>query len=471
MHGEKEMTEQNIFDWYVKNGLSSAGAAGMTANICIESAYNSTNLQNSFEKKLGYTDKAYTAAVDSGRYKSFASDRAGYGYCQWTSAGRKAGLLACAKEKKVSIGDPAMQLAYSLKEMAKGLKETLQSITDPYEAAVLVMTKFERPANQSVANQTARGNKGREVYDRCHKAQPAAAEDAEKGDKKMAYKIYKHYLTKNRCYKTGKKLAKPSGIVVHSTGANNKNVTRYVDMAELGTVFSNHWNKDNISKCVHFIIGWSSALKQVVIVQTLPLDICCWGCGSGSRGSYNASHIQFEICEDGLTDQAYFAKVMEAAQWLCRYLMDMYGIPAGKVVSHKEAHANGYASNHGDPDHWLKKFGRDMGWFRKNIPGSTGEEEGTGDSGSGNTGLISKLQTVTQKKDASLKGTWTVSDPTGAELRYGAGASKYASMGNLPKGTKVNCYGYYELDASGRQWLYVTYGTKVGFIAKSILKK
>ena len=44
------MTERNIFDWYIEHGLSAAGAAGMTANICIESAYDSQNLQNSYEK-------------------------------------------------------------------------------------------------------------------------------------------------------------------------------------------------------------------------------------------------------------------------------------------------------------------------------------------------------------------------------------------------------------------------------------
>ena len=466
------MTEQMIFDWYIDNGLSPAGASGMTANINIESAYNSKNLQNSYEKKLGYTDQTYTAAVDSGKYKNFSSDRAGYGYCQWTSAGRKAGLLAYAKENKVSIGDPLMQLEYSLKEMSKSLKSTLQTITDPYEAAVQVMTKFERPANQSADNQAARGNKGKEVYARCYKAHPAKAEDATKGDTEMGYKIYKHYLTKNRCYVKGEKL-NPSGIVVHSTGCNNKNVTRYVDMPELGTVSPNHWNSGNktLSKCVHFIIGWSEKLKQVVIVQTLPLDMRCWGCGSGSKGSYNANYIQFEICEDGLTDQTYFNQVMDAAQWLCRYLMDECNIPLSKVVSHKEAHAEGYASNHGDPDHWLKKFGRDMNWFRKNIPAKAETGSSTSVNSAAGSSLIAKLQTVTQKKDTSLKGTWTVSDPTGAELRYGAGASKYASMGNLPKGTPVNCYGYYELDEKGNKWLYVTYGKQVGFIAKSILKR
>ena len=156
------MTEKDIFNWYVAHGLSQAGAAGMTANICIELAYNSKNLQNSYERKLGYTDASYTAAVDSGKYKKFATDRAGYGLCQWTSAGRKAGLLAYAKKKGVSIGNAIMQLEYSLREMSRAIKGTLCSIKDPYEAAVLVMLKFERPANQSEANKRARGNKGKE---------------------------------------------------------------------------------------------------------------------------------------------------------------------------------------------------------------------------------------------------------------------------------------------------------------------
>lgn len=358
------MTEKDIFDWYVAHGLSQAGAAGMTANICIESAYNSKNLQNSYEKKLGYTDASYTAAVDSGKYKKFGTDRAGYGFCQWTSAGRKAGLLAYAKKKGVSIGDPVMQLEYSLQEMSRAIKGTLCSTNDPYEAAKLVMLKFERPANQSDANIRARGNKGKEVYTRCAKS--------DSGANGSVMKAIKHYLTKNRCYKSGKKM-KPAGIVAHSSGCNNKSVTRYVDAPELGKVSANHWNSDSktLSKCVHYIIGWSEKKKKVVCVQTLPDNMKCWGCGSGSKGSYNNSYIQFEICEDGLTDAKYFAEAFKVAAELCRSLMKKYGIPASKVVSHHEAHEKGYASNHGDCDHWLKKQGKNMAWFRSQLGSSS----------------------------------------------------------------------------------------------------
>ena len=39
-------------------------------NIYAESGLSSTNLQNSFEKKLGYTDASYTSCVDAGTYTS-----------------------------------------------------------------------------------------------------------------------------------------------------------------------------------------------------------------------------------------------------------------------------------------------------------------------------------------------------------------------------------------------------------------
>ena len=51
-------------------------------NLYAESGLVPANLQNTYEKKLGYTDATYTAAVDSGAYTSFAKDGAGYGLAQ-----------------------------------------------------------------------------------------------------------------------------------------------------------------------------------------------------------------------------------------------------------------------------------------------------------------------------------------------------------------------------------------------------
>ena len=58
-----------------------------------------------------------------------------------------------------------------------------------------------------------------------------------------------------------------------------------------------------------------------------------------------------------------------AAQ-LCRRLMKNYpSIKLENIVSHKEACARGYASNHGDPENWLVRFGKDMDWFRSQVSG------------------------------------------------------------------------------------------------------
>lgn len=182
----------------------------------------------------------------------------------------------------------------------------------------------------------------------------------------------------NDCYKKGTKIRKHFGILVHSTGANNPTLKRYVQpstydknydeiMKDVGkNRYGNSWNKSGGSSCVHAFIGKNDK-GEVETYQVLPFDICCWGCGRGKNGSYNynpTAKIQFEICEDDLTNEDYFNKVMKEAQEFCAYLCKTYNIGIDHITSHKESHALGYASNHGDPENWLSKFGKNMNWFR-----------------------------------------------------------------------------------------------------------
>lgn len=178
------------------------------------------------------------------------------------------------------------------------------------------------------------------------------------------------YAVKNDCYKSAQHL-KPQGIVVHSTGANNPFLRRYVDAPkEVGSnVYGNHWNNpkpDGRSVCVHAFIGYDIN-SEVRVAQILPYNIAPWGCGRGAKGTFNNTHIQFEICEDGLTNRAYFEKAFGEAAEYCAYLCYMFGLEVSSIVSHSEAYKLGYASNHGDCDHWLKKFGWTMDTFRNNV--------------------------------------------------------------------------------------------------------
>ena len=181
------------------------------------------------------------------------------------------------------------------------------------------------------------------------------------------------YATKNDCYKAARKM-KPAGIVVHSTGANNPYLKRYVDAPdEVGVnQYGNHWNNPasvmKRSVCVHSFIGYDKN-GAVRVANILPYNYCCWGVGSGSKGSYNynPAYIQFEMCEDGLTNKAYFEAVRDTAIEYCAYLCKEYGLSVDNIVSHREAHALGYGSNHGDPDNWWKNFSYTMDMFRTAV--------------------------------------------------------------------------------------------------------
>lgn len=182
----------------------------------------------------------------------------------------------------------------------------------------------------------------------------------------MNFTLVTKYMTKNPCYIAGRKI-NPQGIVKHSTGANNKKLSRYInDPERLGkNLYNNHWDQ-NVDKCVHAFIG-EDKNGNVIVYQILPWDYRPWGCGSGSKGSYNNSHIQYEICEDALSDKAYYEKAFAVARELDAYLCEKFNLPVSSIVSHQEAYKKGYASNHGDCDHWLRKFGDSMDNQRKVV--------------------------------------------------------------------------------------------------------
>ena len=184
--------------------------------------------------------------------------------------------------------------------------------------------------------------------------------------------IVRAYATKNLCYIESRKMI-PEGIIVHSTGANNPNLKRYVDCPEeLGiNRYNNHWNNAKPNGkliCVHAFIGYDKN-KNIRIAEILPLNICAWGVGGGKKGSYNYNppHIQFEICEDDLKNKEYYQNCFALAAEYCATLCEEFGISADKIISHKEAYERGYGSNHGDPEHWMKNYGETMDDFRRKV--------------------------------------------------------------------------------------------------------
>ena len=188
-------------------------------------------------------------------------------------------------------------------------------------------------------------------------------------------------LTANDCYKTNQWIT-PKGVMIHSTGANNPNVARYVQPLQSYSNYNelidilgynrngNSWNRPGTNACVHAFIG-KFADGSVGTAQTLPWNMRGWHAGNGTtRPSANNTHISFEICEDDLTNSDYFAKVYKEAVELTAYLCQMYNLNPLQdevVICHNEGYHLGMASGHADVTHWFPKFGKTMDDFRADV--------------------------------------------------------------------------------------------------------
>lgn len=196
-------------------------------------------------------------------------------------------------------------------------------------------------------------------------------------------------FTENACYKAGEKIT-PKSIMVHSTGANNPWLKRYVgpDDGLLGkNAYNNHWNQPmSRNVCVHGFIG-KLADGGIATYQTLPWDHRGWHAG----GDANNTHISFEICEDGLNDAVYFNKVYAEAVELCIYLCKMYGLTEKDIIDHSQGHKLDIASNHGDVMHWFPKHGKTMDTFRADVKRGLGvtTETPVAITGAPSTGCVS----------------------------------------------------------------------------------
>lgn len=202
--------------------------------------------------------------------------------------------------------------------------------------------------------------------------------------------------TQSTCYRQTRTMT-VRGVLWHSTGANNPNLKRYVQPSDndpqrarllelLGTNSNrNDWNHIEHQAGLNAWIG-KLADGTVTAVQTMPWNYRPWGCGSGKKGSCNNGWIQFEICEDSLTDRSYFQTVYREAVELTAYLCRLYGLdPYGKVpfcgimvpviLCHADSATFGVGSNHGDVYHWFRNFGVDMTNVRADVARTMKEED------------------------------------------------------------------------------------------------
>ena len=401
--------EKVMWNFFKSQGMNDCGVAGLMGNLYAESGLRPCNLQNSYEKSLGMSDAQYTAAVDAGSYTNFVTDKAGYGLAQWTYWSLKEEMLEYFQEKEKSIGDGQTQMEFLVYQLSTGYKAVWNALVNAKsvrEASDAVLLKFERPADQSEAAQIKRAGFGQTYYDKYAKEEvKVEVPKVEGGNGKMKYSDSNKPLvcmqTQSTCYKGTSEMT-VKGVLWHSTGANNSSLKRYIQPSDVRPAedtysksewlkilgknqYNNDWNHIDRQAGLNCWIG-KLADGTVTTVQTMPWNWKPWGCGSGSKGSCNSGWIQFEICEDGLTDKAYFEKVYKEACEITAYLCKMFNIdPKGTVthngvkvptiLCHQDSYKLGLGSNHGDVLHWFPKFGKSMADARNDVATLMGAAE------------------------------------------------------------------------------------------------
>ena len=438
--------EEKIWNYLTAAGLNACGTAGLMGNLYVESGLIPTNLQNTYEKKLGYTDAAYTAAVDSGAYDNFAKDSAGYGLAQWTYHTRKAALLAFAKAAGKSVGDLETQLAFLVKELRESFKlvhYVLVTATDVKTASNVVLLQFEKPADQSAAAKERRARYGQIYYNRYAKGDTMTEQEA----RAKVVSIAQSYI--------GCK---------ESDGSHKKIIDLYNSHKPLARGYA-----------VKYTDAWCSTFASAVAIAAGLTDIIPTECGCEKHialfkalGSWQENdayvpapgdYIFYDWNDSGVGDCTGAADHVGIVEKVSGQTITVIEGNYSNAVKRRTLAVNGrYIRGYGVP-----KYGSGTASAAPAAPAQTAKP----------TVTEKKAADAARSLDKTLAGTYAVNAASGLHIRSGAGTSK-ASLAVLPNGTKVRNYGYYTL-SGGVKWLYVqvTYNgvTYTGFMSSQYLRK
>lgn len=177
------------------------------------------------------------------------------------------------------------------------------------------------------------------------------------------------YATSNGAYTSGRKI-NPQGAVNHSVGCAQPSAE----------VFFKLMNKSDAGWGVNAILG-DFHQGDGRIILCLPYDARPWGCGSGKKGSWNNTKIQWEVCEPaGHTyaggtminynvekNQTFFDRMWKMLVAWNVYIVKKFGYPISGISDHAESYKAGYGSNHADMGQWLPKHGKSMDALRAEV--------------------------------------------------------------------------------------------------------
>lgn len=280
---------------------------------------------------------------------------------------------------------------------------------------------------------------------------------------KMEIKLIDATMTKSPCYTAGR-LIDVKGMYLHSIGCPCEKAQNII----------NNENQPGAGAAVQAVVQPNGEIWQgLPMYPETKKAIRNWHCGSGSNGSGNNTHVGVEMTEpatikytggsswvevgDGSNTKAVVLANYKNAVAYFALRCKQFGLDPlkdGVIISHKEGHDRGYASNHGDPEHIWGKFGLTMNQFRRDV--KTAMTGGTISV----TGQPTVVETGSQKVN-TLSGTVTVSY-TGSD---GVNIRTTPSFGNnvaktVKKGASYTVTGI----SADEKWYQIVDGGKKRYI-------
>lgn len=468
------MSMKNIHDKLMAQIKNEFGVYALMGNLKAESGLKANNLQNTGNTKLNMTDEEYTEMVDNGLYTHFVNDGKGYGLAQWTYYSRKQNLLDYAKKVGKSIGDEDMQIEFLLNEIKgyQGVWYALVNAKSIKAASDVVLTKYERPADQSDKVKELRASYGKVIMNELVGGQEMKTRAA-------VVALVNSWVGKNESDGSFKSI-----IDVYNS---------YTGKFPRGTKMQYDW-----AWCA---CTWSALAIKLGYTDIMPIEISCYylieaakkmgiwqendgytpkigdavlydwqDTGAGDNAG-NPDHVgtvtevygsTFVVVEGNYSNAVKKRTMSINGRYIRGFICPKYdadGEVANPQVGGKSLETVArevIAGTWGNGDarkSALEKAGYNYSDIQKAVNTIL------------NGGSISNVQQqVTQtaikevtavdyatSKSTSVAGTYkTIAD---LYMRTGAGTNKKALV-CMPKGTEVNCYGYYST-VSGVKWLYI----------------
>lgn len=215
------------------------------------------------------------------------------------------------------------------------------------------------------------------------------------------------YMTENPCFGAQRRQITPRYLIIHSTGSP---IPSKEDLFR-------RWNKADAQLSIH------AAADGDGVLITLPLNLRGWHVGELGNGET----VGLEICEgprirylggETIDQTKYNPKDPENIAWFERcwenalagaaYICRETGLPTYCAISHAEAYKMGLASNHGDPEHWFRLFGKTMDGFRAAL------KERLEDEDMDMKGLVELVKNATDEERTALQAA--LGNPTYARI-------------------------------------------------------